>query len=263
MPKGVYPRPGSGFCGVCKIRPAASNTSYCKQCRAKKQRDKRADGQSPEQREKNYAHFVAGRLRRSGHYDVSACAACGTSENIQLHHPDYSMPFVVIAVCRRCHFDIHFGSLGQSGLRVQIHDPAEFSGQCANRCGRMERVTDTGTKRSYCLECLAGRSREWRKTHPVDRSVTIRKQCREVLRYHQKKGRYPLSSCEICGSTDGIAAYHQDFCRPFDFNSLCAFHWKAVKCGECILAPLPPSIDTSDLSALERVIVGCQEGIAT
>lgn len=35
------------------------------------------------------------------------CEICGTMENLQRHHPDYSKPLEVVTVCGSCHMRIH------------------------------------------------------------------------------------------------------------------------------------------------------------
>jgi hypothetical protein len=38
---------------------------------------------------------------------ASACAQCGSKENLQHHHPDYSKPLEVITLCQTCHGLVH------------------------------------------------------------------------------------------------------------------------------------------------------------
>jgi hypothetical protein len=42
------------------------------------------------------------------------CAVCGSSENVDRHHPDYDRPMVVIWLCRRCH-QRHHARLRKTG----------------------------------------------------------------------------------------------------------------------------------------------------
>ena len=35
------------------------------------------------------------------------CSICGSKENLQRHHPDYSKPLEVVTVCCKCHCQIH------------------------------------------------------------------------------------------------------------------------------------------------------------
>lgn len=36
-----------------------------------------------------------------------ACEYCGSTDNLDRHHPDYSQAEIVVTVCRRCHVAIH------------------------------------------------------------------------------------------------------------------------------------------------------------
>lgn len=39
-----------------------------------------------------------------------ACEGCGETENLHMHHPDYSKPLFVKTVCRDCHLKEHNGA---------------------------------------------------------------------------------------------------------------------------------------------------------
>jgi len=53
--------------------------------------------------QKDKAHHNASRDLRIG----SVCSKCGSTENLERHHPDYSKPNLVETVCRMCHQEIH------------------------------------------------------------------------------------------------------------------------------------------------------------
>jgi len=36
-----------------------------------------------------------------------SCVLCGSTENLERHHPDYNKPFEIVTLCRRCHQRIH------------------------------------------------------------------------------------------------------------------------------------------------------------
>jgi len=40
---------------------------------------------------------------------ASACANCGSNENLEFHHPDYSNSSLTITLCRECHRNFHNG----------------------------------------------------------------------------------------------------------------------------------------------------------
>ena len=35
------------------------------------------------------------------------CSSCGSTENLERHHPDYSKPLEVVTLCQSCHKRIH------------------------------------------------------------------------------------------------------------------------------------------------------------
>ena len=37
------------------------------------------------------------------------CENCGSKENLERHHPDYSKPLEVMTLCRKCHATLHLG----------------------------------------------------------------------------------------------------------------------------------------------------------
>ena len=39
----------------------------------------------------------------------SECNSCGSTENLERHHPDYNKPLEIITLCRRCHARLHLG----------------------------------------------------------------------------------------------------------------------------------------------------------
>jgi hypothetical protein len=36
-----------------------------------------------------------------------SCSKCGSTENLERHHPDYSKPLEFIVLCRKCHRTLH------------------------------------------------------------------------------------------------------------------------------------------------------------
>jgi hypothetical protein len=46
----------------------------------------------------------------------SICFRCGSVENLERHHPDYSKPLIIVTVCRSCHMKIH----GLSSLNDKV-----------------------------------------------------------------------------------------------------------------------------------------------
>lgn len=41
-------------------------------------------------------------------YPISShCVQCGSTVNLERHHPDYSKPRFVVTLCRKCHLGVH------------------------------------------------------------------------------------------------------------------------------------------------------------
>jgi hypothetical protein len=51
------------------------------------------------------------------------CQQCGRDERLDMHHPDYSHPFIVVQLCRLCHSRTHnpkwLQSLSKAKLRAR------------------------------------------------------------------------------------------------------------------------------------------------
>ena len=57
---------------------------------------------------KRAAHVVTGNAIRDGRLiRETSCSECGSSENIEGHHDDYSKPLDVRWLCRKCHVSWH------------------------------------------------------------------------------------------------------------------------------------------------------------
>lgn len=56
---------------------------------------------------KRSAEAVVGNCIRDGKLIKQPCVVCGTSENVDAHHEDYSRPYDVIWLCRKHHMEHH------------------------------------------------------------------------------------------------------------------------------------------------------------
>lgn len=65
----------------------------------KKWREKNAD--------KNSAHTKISYLRQTGRLIPEPCKICGSEENVEAHHEDYSKPLDILWLCSTCHHKIH------------------------------------------------------------------------------------------------------------------------------------------------------------
>lgn len=63
---------------------------------------------TPEQLFKDKVRAYAIVYRRRGKLIPQPCEKCGTTEEIQMHHEDYSKPLDVKWLCVPCHMDEHY-----------------------------------------------------------------------------------------------------------------------------------------------------------
>lgn len=92
------------MCFACGTNPRVSYShSYCRECRALKTRLWRFAHPGSYDHAKSLCRAKSSRI--CAHLKVSAnpCSLCGSKENIERHHPDYSMPWLWVWLCRTCH----------------------------------------------------------------------------------------------------------------------------------------------------------------
>jgi hypothetical protein len=81
-----------------------------------------------------------------------------------------------------------------------------------------------------CKECIKARSTEWIRAHPEARAVYEKRRDRaKVLARNRLKnairfGLIERGPCDVCGTTEGIEAHHEDYSRPLDVRWLCRKH---------------------------------------
>ena len=59
--------------------------------------------QKTEHPERYFARTTAGNALRDGRLKKEPCYFCGSTENIEMHHPDYTKPLRVYWLCKICH----------------------------------------------------------------------------------------------------------------------------------------------------------------
>ncbi len=59
--------------------------------------------QKLEQPDKYYARTKANNALRDGYLKKEPCYFCGSEDNVEMHHPDYTKPLRVYWLCRICH----------------------------------------------------------------------------------------------------------------------------------------------------------------
>ena len=65
--------------------------------------------------EKVKARRITNYLISTGELIKEPCSVCGSTENIQCHHPDYSKPLDVVFLCQTHHYELH-GVLNAIGV---------------------------------------------------------------------------------------------------------------------------------------------------
>jgi hypothetical protein len=66
-------------------------------------------------REKHRCVTYAGRYCKR----KSNCEHCGTTEKLQMHHPDYSKPLEFLTLCKDCHEKLH-AELDKQGISLKV-----------------------------------------------------------------------------------------------------------------------------------------------
>jgi hypothetical protein len=53
-------------------------------------------------------NYVKEEIRKGNMRRGFTCELCGSEDQVQGHHPDYTKPYFVIWLCSKCHFSHHF-----------------------------------------------------------------------------------------------------------------------------------------------------------
>lgn len=102
-----YTKGGSKLCKCGKPR-RSEKARYCLDCHAAYTKAYRESHQiTAAQREKSNVRSYARAYQKNGKLTPKPCEVCGTAENIEKHHPDYSKPLEVVWLCRKHHLELH------------------------------------------------------------------------------------------------------------------------------------------------------------
>ncbi len=100
----------SEFC-KCGQKKEVRTQSYCRKCKASYIQKRRLEGREPlvgEVRQRHHARsMLKVYIKKGKRFKASYCSQCGSFENIEGHHEDYSKPLFVIWLCRKCHLSLH------------------------------------------------------------------------------------------------------------------------------------------------------------
>lgn len=102
-------------CSRCKIKKPVSEfrmrcnqnslRGWCIKCEREYQRDK-AKNYKPNKNKFNAKEELRKYALRAG-IKLKFCCNCSSSENVDMHHYDYSNPFLFIPLCKKCHGKLH------------------------------------------------------------------------------------------------------------------------------------------------------------
>jgi hypothetical protein len=154
-------------------KPRETVHPYCRACKAAYTRDWRTKNPraiTAEERKKQNARSLAKMSVRRGQIIRNPCEKCGATENIHMHHDDYSRPKDVTWLCEPCHTALHFPKHGCS------------------KCGAPR---DPGKPReALCLLCLAERNKEKSKRRKANRHSRIRSDGELIARLEALDEKY-------------------------------------------------------------------------
>lgn len=94
--------------GNCKCgKPYAKSKRMCQDCHNAYMREwRKTHRNTPEQRGKDNARSHVSMAIRRGMIKRGNCQYCGTPENIEAHHQDYSKRLLIVWLCKQHHRDV-------------------------------------------------------------------------------------------------------------------------------------------------------------
>lgn len=90
----------AGSLGISKSGPTSSETISEK----RPTRQARWQAANPVAR---WSHLATASALRLGLIHKGPCQVCGTTENVDLHHPDWTRPLETVPLCRKHHRQLH------------------------------------------------------------------------------------------------------------------------------------------------------------
>lgn len=106
------------------------HVTTCKECMRMYRRERHINQYSPKKRHQRFLKYREKILARGRKYNKEhrfecnsrlkarrkvtlgkKCKLCGSTENLVRHHPDYNKPFVIVTLCKSCHFNVHLGKV--------------------------------------------------------------------------------------------------------------------------------------------------------
>jgi len=166
---------------------------------------------------------------KRGKIKKEPCNKCGSKNNLQMHHEDYSKPLEIIWLCLKCHREKHAEDMISNPYKYDLKIPKsipKMKPDPSKLCGKCNKPNDRFPNR-YCTECHSKYMREWRKTHIMTPEQKKKDSCRSYAGSYLKRGKIKRKPCEECGAKK-VMIHHKDYDKPLEITWLCQRHHRIV-----------------------------------
>lgn len=103
-----------GLARTCKFCKFITNKKYFSSAAGKKALSGQTKRKWIRVKQKVYCRNLVNGYIALGKITKGACSVCGTHEEIEAHHEDYSKPFDIMWLCRKHHNEIHGKTLSKT-----------------------------------------------------------------------------------------------------------------------------------------------------
>lgn len=116
----------NGLCSRCAVDPPVLGQRYCRRCKNLAQcKYRRRHPLAGDARRKDNARSYAATYRKRGKLIAPvACELCGAEGRLEMHHPDYDRPLLVLFLHRECHAQVHVGGCAVDLTRARFRELA-------------------------------------------------------------------------------------------------------------------------------------------
>lgn len=112
------------------------------------------------QAEREIVRSKAGMAQRRGLIIKRVCEDCA-DPNTEMHHPDYSKPYDVVWLCRKCHLRRHADGRGAEPSKNPGAPVRRYTWGGSTKCSRCS--NERAPRSRYCRPCRSAYMRAWRK----------------------------------------------------------------------------------------------------
>ncbi len=155
-----------------------------------------------EQRRRDIVRSTVSVNLKRGKITRQPCEVCGTAENVEAHHDDYSKPLQVRWLCRAHHNQHH---VEKRGRLCKCGQPRAKSQHCCTAC-------HNARMRAY-RNGHADQLNEQRRNHTMSDDQRQRDIARSKVSVYLRRGKIHKSPCPCCGSSD-VKARILDYAHP-------------------------------------------------